>query len=157
MEFKPQCQLRSSVIKNALKAYVVGPLTLKYQVCAVRSLSVNGVSREEKWITRRLLKTLLEENPFVVCFFSCITALSEEKHGKKNRLSNKDSSNSEDENVAEQIICPGISLWVVFNWPDSGLAAFEEYISKGILAVGLDLKSCKAIQGRGKMPLILFP
>ena len=93
----------------------------------------------------------------MVCFFSCITALSEEKHGKKNRLSNKDSSNSEDENVAEQIICPGISLWVVFNWPDSGLAAFEEYISKGILAVGLDLKSCKAIQGRGKMPLILFP
>ena len=30
MEFKLQRQLRSNVIKNALKAYVVGPLTSKY-------------------------------------------------------------------------------------------------------------------------------
>ena len=63
MEFKPQCQLRSSVIKNALKAYVVGPFASKYQVCAVRSLCVNGVSKEKIWITRRLVESLLEENP----------------------------------------------------------------------------------------------
>ena len=36
----------------------------------------------------------------------------------------------------------------MFNWPDSGLAAFEEYISKDVLAA--DLRSCKAIRGRGK-------
>ena len=84
MKFKPQRQLRSNVIKNALKAYVVGPLTLKYQVCAVRSLCVDGVSKEKIWITRRLLESLLEENPYVVCFFSCITALSEGKHGRNN-------------------------------------------------------------------------
>ena len=78
MEFKPQRQLRSNVIKNALmKAYVVGPLTSKYQVCAVSSFCGDGVSKEKIWITRRLLESLLEENPYVVCFFSCITALSE--------------------------------------------------------------------------------
>ena len=38
MEFKPQRQLNSNVTKNALKAYVVGLLMLKYQVCAVRSV-----------------------------------------------------------------------------------------------------------------------
>ena len=32
MEFKPRRQLRSNVVKNALKAYVVGPLTSKKQV-----------------------------------------------------------------------------------------------------------------------------
>ena len=130
MEFRPQLQLRSNVVKNALKVYVVGPLASKYQVCAVRSLCVDGVSKEKIWITRRLLESLLEENPYVVCFFSCITALSEGNCRKKNQRSNKVSSNSEDETVAEQTFCPGISLWIVFNWPESGLAAFEEYISK---------------------------
>ena len=157
MEFKPQRQLRSNVIKNALKTSVVGPLTPKYQVRAVRSLCVDGVSKEKFWITRCLLKSLLEENPYAVCFFSCITAIPEGNHGKQNRPSNKDSSNSKDENVAEQIFCPGISLWNMFNWPESGLTAFEEYISKEILAAGLDLRSCKAIQGRGKISLLAFP
>ena len=85
MEFKPQRQLRSNVIKNALKAYVVGPLTPKYQVFTASSVCVNGVSREKIWITRRLLKSLLEKNPYVVSLFSYITALSEGNLGKRNR------------------------------------------------------------------------
>ena len=85
MEFKSQCQLRSSGIKNALKAYVIVPLTLKYQVCAVRFLCVDCVSKEKIWITRLLLESLLEENPYVICFFFCITTLSEGKHGKQER------------------------------------------------------------------------
>ena len=124
------------------------PLTWIYQVCAVRSLCAEGVSKEKKLKTRRLLESFLEKNPYVVCFFSWITAFSEGKHGKKNRWSNKDSSNSEVETVVEQIFCPGISLWVVFNWLDSGLVAFAENISKDILAA--DLRSCKAIRRRGK-------
>ena len=51
MEFKLQRQLRSNVIKNALKTSVVGPLTPKYQVRAVRSLCVDGVSKEKFWKT----------------------------------------------------------------------------------------------------------
>ena len=136
---------------------VFTPLQSKCQVCAVRSLYVDGVSKEKIWITRRLLGSFLEETPRVVCFFSCITALSEGNYEKENRRSNKDSSNSEGETVAEQIFCPGISLWIVFNWPESGLAAFEEYISKEILATGFDLRSCKTIRGRGKTSSLLFP
>ena len=68
MEFKPKCQLRSNVIKNALEAYVAGPLMSKCQVCAVRYLCVDGVSKEKIWITRCLLESLLGENPCVVCF-----------------------------------------------------------------------------------------
>ena len=157
MEFEPHRQLRRNVIKNALKASVVGPLTSKYEVCAVRSLCVNGILKEKTWITRRLLESLLEENPYVLCFFSCITALSGRNHGKKNRQSNKDSRNSEDETIAEQIFCAGISLWIVFNWPEFGLPAFEEYISKETLAAGLVLRSCKAVRGRGKISLLFFP
>ena len=112
MEFKPQRQLRSNVVKNALKAYVVRPLTSKSQVCSVRSLCVDGVLKEKIWIIGRLLENLLEKNPYVVYFFSCITVLSQGTHEKKNRRSNKDSSNSEDDAVAEQIFCTGISLFI---------------------------------------------
>ena len=125
---------------------------------ALLGISVLMVFQKKKiWMTKRLLESLLEENSYVVCFFSCITALSEGNYRKKNRWSNKDSNNSEEETVAEQIFCPGISLWILFNWPDSGLAAFEEYISVEILAAGLDLRSYKAIRGRGKISLLLFP
>ena len=99
---------------------------------------------------------MLEENIYVVCFFSCMTALSERKYRKKNRRSKKDSSNSKDETVSEQIFCPGMSLWIVFNWPEFRLAAFEEYISKEILAAGLGLRSCKAVRGRGSSSLSLM-
>ena len=34
---------------------------------------------------KRLLESLLEENPYVICFFSCITTLSEGKPGKQER------------------------------------------------------------------------
>ena len=58
--------------------------------------------------------------------------------------------------IAEQMFCPGMSLWIVFKWPEYGWDTFEEYISKKILAAGLNLRSCKAIRHRGKISLILF-
>ena len=58
MEFKPQCQLHSSVIKNALKAYVIEPLTSKYQVCAVRFLCVDGVSKEKTFAGGKSIRNL---------------------------------------------------------------------------------------------------
>ena len=130
MEFKSQCQLRSSGIKNALKAYVIVPLTLKYQVCAVRFLCVDCVSKEKIWITRLLLESLLEENQIRIA--------------------------ARAKTIAEQMFCPGMSLWIVFKWPEYGWDTFEEYISKKILAAGLNLRSCKAIRHRGKISLILF-
>ena len=75
-------------------------------------------------------------------FFLLYNGTFRRKSLKEERRSNKNSSNSEDEAVAEG--------------PESRLAAFEEYISKKILAAGLDLRSCKAIRGHGKMSLLLF-
>ena len=54
-------------------------------------------------------------------------------------------------------LCPGISLWIEFNRPNSELGAFEEHISQEILPAGLDLRSCKVIPRRGKKSLFLFP
>ena len=154
MEFNPQRQLRSKVIKNALKAFVVGTLTKKYQVCAVRSLCISGTGKEKIWLTRRMLENLLEQNPYVVCFFSCITALKDKKKKSKDKKFNKDDnetdSEADDENHSDEVFCPGIAFWIVFDWPESGLAAFEEYISKEILSAVLDIHSCKAIRSRGK-------
>ena len=137
MEFKPRRQLRSNVVKNALKAYVVGPLTSKKQVFGLRCHCVDSLSKEKIWITRRLLESLLEENPYAVWFFWKAEPTWITKHGKKRRQTNKDRSNSEDKTAAEQFFSPGISLWNVFNLPESGLAVFEEYIFKEILAASL--------------------
>ena len=154
MEFNPQNQLRSKVIKKALKAFVVGTLTKKYQVCAVRSLCLNGTDREKTWLIRRMLESSLEQNPHIVCFFSCITALKEKKKKVNNKKFNHDENESDSDGEydiqSEEVFCPGIAFWIVFDWPESGLAAFEEYISREILTAGLDIDSCKAIRGRGK-------
>ena len=152
MEFKPQHQLCSNVIKNALKAYLVVLLTTsKYQVCAVRSLYVDGVSKEKIWITRHQLESLRVKNPYVVCFFTCIAALSEGKHEKKNRRSNSDSSNSEDDTVSEQNFCPGIILWVMFNWPESGLTYLREIFPRKFSFWPWETRRL------GKISLIFFP
>jgi len=44
----------------------------------------------------------------------------------------------------------GISFWVVFDWAQYGIQAFENHLAKLILKSNLNLHSCKAIKGRGK-------
>lgn len=118
---------------NCAPVTVTGPLTSQNIMFVLLGRSVSMMSRKKIWITRRLLESLLEQNPYVVCFFSCITTFSEGKHEKKNRRSNKDSSSSsKDETVSEQNFYPGMSLWIVFILPEYGLVAFEECISKEI-------------------------
>ena len=148
MEFRVQHQFRSNVIKNALKdcfwtAYV--------------QIWVDELPKEKIWMTRRLQESLLKVNPYLVCFFLLYNCTFRRRHEKKMDSSNMDSSNSKDETASKQIFCPEISFWVVFNWPESELAAFEEYISKDVLAAVIDLRSCKAIRERGTIPLLLFP
>ena len=112
---------------NCAPVTVTGPLTSQNIMFVLLGRSVSMMSRKKIWITRRLLESLLEQNPYVVCFFSCITTFSEGKHEKKNRRSNKDSSSSsKDETVSEQNFYPGMSLWIVFILPEYGLVAFEE-------------------------------
>ena len=156
-EFNPARQLRSSVINNALKNFIVATVIKKYQVCAVRSICVDGVSKEKIWLTRRVLENLLAENPHVVCFFACITALVHgKKKKKKNNYNNSDSEEEgEEENDKSKKVCPGIAFWIAFDWPESGLAAFEEYIAKEFLSAGFDIVSCKAVRGRGKNSFLI--
>ena len=123
-------------LRPNIKFVLLGPFVL--MVCQKKKYGYQDVYWKVCW---RKIHT-----QFV---FSCITPHSEGKHEKKDRRSNMNSSNSEYETVSEQMFCPRIFLWIVCNWPESGLTAFEEYISKEILAAGLDLRSCKAIRGRG--------
>ena len=92
--------------------------------------------------------------PLCCLFFSCITALKDKKKKSKDKKFNKDDNETDseagDENHSDEVFCPGIAFWIVFDWPESGLAAFEEYISKEILSAVLDIHSCKAIRSRGK-------
>ena len=146
-------------MKSALKAFVVPVFVKKYQVCAVRALC--GESADDIWLKRRRLEATLLENEHVVAFFSSITALEQTKKSKKRKLkisqninASSDSTDTEDEeereNEGKTFVNPGVSFWVVFGWPEYGLAAFEEHISREFMLAGVDLDSCKAIRERGR-------
>ena len=44
--FKAAKELRSSLIRNSLKSFVVAPLIRKFQVCAVRVICIGFLSKE---------------------------------------------------------------------------------------------------------------
>ena len=154
MSFKPQRQLRSSLIKNTLKSFIVSPLVSKYQICGVRSLCSVGCSKEDVWLLRRQLENILIENPRVVCFFSCITAVCNVPAQKRKRKDNESDESTEEE--TQTSVQTGISFWIAFDWPEYGLSAFENHISREFLSAKLDIVSCKAIRPRGKTEFILL-
>ena len=73
--FKAAKELRSSLIRNSLKSFVVAPLIRKFQVCAVRAICVGTLNKENIWLQRRKMEKLLEDNEHIVCFFFCVCAL----------------------------------------------------------------------------------
>ena len=44
--FKAAKELRSSLIRNSLKSFVVSPLIRKFQVCAVRAICTGTLRKE---------------------------------------------------------------------------------------------------------------
>ena len=42
----------------------------------------------------------------------------------------------------------GISFWVIFDWQNYGLSAYENRVSKLFLESKVDLITCKALRGR---------
>ena len=150
--YKPQNTLRSQVMKNALKAFIVPAFLRKYNIVALRALwSVDRLSENSTiWKKRRELEVLLLSNDNIVAFFSCITALQEKKL-KKNHVAAEDSGTDaeEDNSVGEVINFPGISFWIVCEWPECSLQKIETMISKQFLESGLNLLQCKAIRSRG--------
>ena len=94
--FKAAKELRSSLIRNSLKSFVVSPLIRKFQVCAVRTICIGNLSKENIWLQRRKMEKVLEDNERIVCFFSCITAMVEQKKVKARRTRNDSVSSEED-------------------------------------------------------------
>ena len=67
--FKAAKELRSSLIRNYLKSYVVSPLIKKLQVCAVRTICIRNLGKENIWLQREKMEKVLEDNEHIVCFF----------------------------------------------------------------------------------------
>ena len=130
VKLKPTKELRSNPLKQALKCFVTANVCKYYEVASIRALLKQG-DKNEIWEARQLMEAILTNEQRVVGFFSCGTALSQKVKGDSEEV-------------------PGLAFWVIFDWPEYGLNAFENYLSKLILKTGLDLLSCKAVRGRSK-------
>ena len=60
------------------------------------------------------MEKLLEDNEHIVSFFSCITAMVENKKAKAGKRRNDSGSSEEDMEESSSNDC-GISFWIVFN------------------------------------------
>ena len=151
--FKAAKELRSSLIRNSLKSFVVSPLIRKFQVCAVRTICIGILSKENMWLQRRKMEKLLEDNEHIVCFFSCITAMVENKKGKAGKRINDSESSEKDVEESSYNNC-GISFWIVFNSPEYDISSFAEHISRKFLTAEFDLISYKVVRSRGRLKIL---
>ena len=78
---------------------------------------------------------------------SCITAL--ERKLSKKRKNDDETQESDNEQEYEGKIVPGVALWIAFDWPQYGMAAYENHIRKIFLAENVNPLDCTAIRGRG--------
>ena len=128
-----------------MKSFGVAPL--KFQVCAVREICIGTLNKENLWLHRRKMEKLLEGNEHIVCFFSCITAMVENKKAKAGKR--KIDSGSSEEGVEESSSnSRDISFWIVFNWLEFGISSFAEHTSREFLTAEFDLISCKVIRSK---------
>ena len=67
-------------------------------------------------------------------FFSCITAMVENKKAKAGKRRNDSGSSEEDMEESNSNNC-GISFWIVFNWPEYGISSFAEHISRDFVFI----------------------
>ncbi|XP_057293352.1 uncharacterized protein LOC130621979 [Hydractinia symbiolongicarpus] len=151
-------QLRSEVLKRALKACIVQPVIRKYQVVAVRAMWGSDVdAREVIWGKRMQMENILLSNEQVSCFFSCITYMARPRKRKSMRNegeeeeeadSSSEGDNRNGANAPETF--PGISFWIACDLPNCTLSQFETNLSKSFMQAGLNLTTCNAIQTRGK-------
>lgn len=66
------------------------------------------------------------------------------------------SSNASSQVASENHILAGVSLWIAADWPEYGLSAFENKITKCLMDANLDIQSCRAIKPRGKRLFQLY-
>ena len=131
--FKIAKKLRSSLIRNSSKSFVVSPLIRK---CAVRAICIGNLS-----------------NDVDVFFLSCITTTVEQKKAKARRKKYYSGSSEEDGEEFNNNNC-GISFWTVFNWSGYSISSFPEHISRELLTTEFDLISCKTMRSRRKLKIL---
>lgn len=119
-------ELKSCVLKSALKSFILSQVTNHYEVAAVRTLVKE---KNEIWLVRRTMEESLSKQKHVVGFISCLTALKTKESKEP---------------------MPGISFWVIFDWPEYGIQGYENHLTKLFLKERADLYSCKAVRGRSK-------
>ena len=133
-EFTPKRELREIPLRRALLSYVVPVFVAKYQAIAVRTLWKLENASDVMWGKRQQLEGDLRKIPNVVAFFSCATALEERKRNHEGR----------------RTFLPGFAFWIVFDWPEYMVQAFENMVCQRLLDAGLEIDSCKSVKGRGK-------
>ena len=131
VEVKSKKEIRSNVLKSALKSFVIDHVTNKYEVAAVRCI-LQQKDGQELWMTRKKTEAALGRDKNVVAYISCLTAIEIER--KKEPL-------------------VGVAFWVIFDWPQYGVGAYESHLTKLFLKESCILYSCKAIRGRSKLSL----
>ena len=133
----PKRELKCALIKTSLKSFVVNTVSKYYQAAAIRVM-IPHQSGTEVWHARLKLEERLNSEPRVVGFFSCGTCLCSYKKDDENKT------------------IAGISFWIMFDWPEVGIEAFEGHLNRLALEVGLDTIHCKAVKGRGKIELFFL-
>ena len=89
----------------------------------------------------------------ILFFFSCITAMVENKKVGKRRIDSGSIEEGVEESSNNNCV---IFFWIVLNWPEYGISSFAEHISREFLTAEFDLISCKAIRSRGRLAIYLF-
>ena len=112
---RPQRTIRSNVLKNALKSFVVPVFSRHYCVCAFRALwevkaSDLHLAELNIWYKRAELEEMLFNYEGVIGFFSCITAVLKEKKKGTKRKANETSEDSDNDSNDEGEVktIPGI-------------------------------------------------
>ena len=151
-------RLNSSIIKNALKGYIVPPFVETYNVCAVKAVWETCIEIHAKRIE---LENILLENEAVVSFFSCVTlkdwsAKNKGKSRKRRQAvqendpfasESAESDNTEDDAAGRK---PGISFWIVFNCPEITANSFAKEVIQSFVTTKVNLLECDTINVRGK-------
>jgi len=134
---KGTAELRNKPLEAALQAFVVSHVIKYFTVAAVRAL-INVDANDEIWKIRQIIEDSLSKDKHVVGFFSCGTCIETKTKEKEKRES-----------------VPGISFWVIFDWPEYGIKAYENHLRKLMINTNMNVFACRAIHGRSKLTFIL--
>ena len=164
---KPKRQLKSTLLKDSLKTYLLPCILNHFEVVCVRAL-LRTENDYDVWAKRRYIEKTLDSDRNVVFFISCITAVMQRRQEAKKKKRTKDSeesskqtNNNEDSSSPEELAkedyetVSGLSFWIAFDWPGMGVKAYENKIFDMFMNIGLDPMQCSAIHGRGNFKYFL--